>query len=204
MRRYLFLVIAMLFGTSAWSHGPHSFARIEPTSQEFVVDDVKNANVSLTLRSAAGEAVYLLQCHSAVYSSDADFAYSGDFECRLSSIGQRDEYSTLLTEDANQSRDWESRARFFSRSLAGKCADIPEFGARRSFRLRRMRITLKIMDPQFDSHGELVALALRVDVKPDSKANREIAAQVAFPADAPLDCELDKYFVRSKAVNSTK
>src|SRR5207245_11632673 len=106
-----------------------------------------------------GAPVYRLQCHSAEYSGgDHDFAYSGDFECRLSSVGNRDRYSTLLTEDAHQSRDWESRGRFFAQNLRGSCASIPDFGAVRKFKLRGMDLTLKIINPRFAPDGTLQSL----------------------------------------------
>ena len=117
-----------------------------PVHRVFDVPDVSKASVSLDLKSTDGEPIYRIQCHSAGYTGDPGFDYSGDFECRLSMIGYDNTYSTLLTEDINQSRDWESRGRFFAADLRGKCAQIPEFGVTRSFQLRGMDLTLLITD----------------------------------------------------------
>jgi len=127
---------------------------------------------------------------------DPDFDYSGDFECRLSSIPNRDTYSTLFTEDAHQSRDWESRGRFFAASIRGACARIPEFGTHRTFRLRGMRVGLQIVDPVFDKAGGLASLKLAVTVTRDPHAQRPVAESVPLPKTGASDeCKLRQYFV---------
>jgi hypothetical protein len=143
-----------------------------------------------------GTPIYKLQCHSAGYTDDPDFDYSGDFECRLSSIGVHDKYSTLLTENVHQSRDWESRGRFFSTNLRNECANIPEFGAIRNFRFRGMRLTLHIIDPVFTEGGKLSALKMTVTIHPDSKARRPIAEIVKIPkTGVQAGCRLQEYFI---------
>ena len=108
---------------------------VKPIQTTIDVPDVFRANVSLVVRSIHNQPLYRLQCHSKEYAGYPDFNYSGDFECRLSLVNGKNVYSTLLTEDHEQSRDWESRGRFFSTSLRGPCAAIPEFGATRTFKL---------------------------------------------------------------------
>ncbi|MGH9534864.1 MAG: hypothetical protein ACRD2E_08400 [Terriglobales bacterium] len=157
--------------------------------------DVAKADVSLGIRSTAGAPVYRLQCHSAGYTGDPDFDYSADFECRLSLIGRPNVYSTLLTEDANQSRDWESRGRFFAADLRGACADIPPFGATRSFKLSGMDLTLAIRSWKFAKNGKLRSLTLRVTVRPDPRAWRPIAEVVPLPKRAPAGCRIRGRFV---------
>jgi len=149
----------------------------------------------MRLKTKEGKDLYTLQCHSAGYVGDPDFEYSGDFECRLSLSNQPNTYSTLLTEDINQSRDWESRGRFFSADLRGACAQIPEFGAVRNFRLRGMRLTLKI-DPMFLG-DKLTSLKLTVTVASDPDAHRAIADIVTLPLTSPASCKIPEYFVDS-------
>ena len=174
-----------------------SFPTVKPLQRTFSVTDVPKANVSIDIESAVGDPIYHLQCHSAGYTGDPDFDYSGDFECRLSLIGQPNTYSTLLTEDARQSRDWESRARFFAAQLRGACARIPEFGANRSFALRGMDLDLRITAPTFTEAGKLKSLRLTVTVRPDPKAQRPIAEVVPLPADGtvPVGCGIRRDFV---------
>lgn len=176
--------------------GAQSYPAVSPLRRTFDVPDVAKANLMLVIKSRVGKPLYKLQCHSAGYTGDHDFDYSGDFECRLSSAAQRDEYSTLLTEDAHQSRDWESRGRFFSSDLRGACALIPEFGARRGFRLRGMDLTLEVTDPRFTEGGKISSLELTVTVRSDPQARRPIAEVVPVPkAGIPAGCDLQQHFV---------
>ena len=173
-----------------------AYPAVRPLHRTFEVPDVGKANISLDIKSVEGVPLYKLQCHSAGYTADPDFDYSGDFECRLSSIREHDTYSTLLTEDAHQSRDWESRGRFFSADLRGVCAHVPEFGANRNFKLRGMRLTLQITDPLFTEGGKLSRLKLTVTVGPDPRAQRPIAEIVPLPkGKIPTECKLQEYFV---------
>jgi len=176
------------------SRGALAYPSVAAGHWVFNVPDVSSANVSALIRSRTGVPLYHLQCHSAGYTGDSDFDYSGEFECRLSSVGDHDLYSTLLTEDANQNRDWESRARFFAADVIGKCANIPQFGSVRHFRLRGMQLTLKIVDPVVNRNRKLVSLKLKVAVQPDPTADREIAAIVQLPKGAPGQCLIHRYF----------
>jgi hypothetical protein len=122
----------------------------------------------------------------------------------MTNIGSVTNYSTLLTEDINQSRDWESRARFFSADLQGECASIPEFGSIRDFRLRGMMVTLQVLQPAFGPNGVLDSLKLKVAVQPDSSAQRPIAAAVPFPVSPPTQCKIEQYFPSPSASNTTQ
>jgi hypothetical protein len=184
--------------------GAQSYPAVMPLHRNFDVPDIGKANVSLDIKSVEGIPLYKLQCHSAGYTGDHDFDYSGDFECRLSSVGEHDTYSTLLTEDANQSRDWESRGRFFSADLRGACARVPEFGAIRNFKLRGMDLSLQITDAVFTGVGRLSSLKLTVDVHPDPDARRSIAEIVPVPKNGISgSCKLDEYFVDSATASKS-
>lgn len=174
---------------------------VEPLQRTFVVASVGEANVSADIKSLDGTPVYHFQCHSAGYTGDRDFDYSGDFECRLSLIGQPNTYSTYLTEDAHQSRDWESRGRFLAADLLGACARIPEFGATRSFKLRGMDLTLAIRDQKFTKSGKLTSLTLALTVRPDPGAERPIAEIVPLPkTGVPAGCKIRRRFVDYSAL----
>ncbi|HZU32400.1 MAG TPA: hypothetical protein VFB79_14890 [Candidatus Angelobacter sp.] len=200
--RILTLLFAALTLTS-WAGAQH-YPSIKAQSGLFEVPDVKYADVLFDIKSLEGTPVYRLQCHSAEYSGDDhDFAYSGDFECRLSSVGHPDIVaSTLLTEDAHQSRDWESRGRFFAKNLRGSCASIPDFGAVRRFKLRGIDLTLEIIDPRFTPDGTLQSLKLSVKVHPDASANRAIAAVVPLPkTPAARKCKIKEDFIDPVLIN---
>lgn len=192
--QWIFLLFTWCF--VAMYAGAQSYPAVKPLQRTFDVPDVSKANVWLDIKSVKGAPLYKLQCHSAGYTGDPEFDYSGDFECRLSSIGGHETYSTLLTEDAHQSRDWESRGRFFSADLRSVCVRVPEFGANRNFKLRSMSLTLQITDPAFTEGGKLRSLKLTVTVRPDPRAQRPIAEIVPLPkAGIPAECKLQEYFV---------
>jgi hypothetical protein len=182
----------------SWSE---AYPAVKEIRRSFLISSVANTNVSLDIDSENGKPLYHLQCHTAGYTGDPDFDYSGDFECRLSIIGEPNSFSTLLTENARQSRDWESRGRFFAIALRDPCARIPEFGASRNFKLRGMGMNLQITDSTFTEAGKLKSLKLTVAVRHDPMARRPIAEIVPLPpADqVPGSCQLRKYFVDNSA-----
>ncbi len=110
MRSYLAVMLfCFLVAVSASAQSYPAPAAIKKT---FDVSDVSKADISLHIKARDGRDLYTLQCHSAGYEGGSGFDYSGDFECRLILSNGQNTYSTLLTEDLNQSRDWESRGRF--------------------------------------------------------------------------------------------
>jgi hypothetical protein len=168
---------------------------VKPVNRTFYVQNVSQANVHLIIDSRDNKPLYELQCHSNGYTADPDFDYSGDFECRLSLAAAHNTFSTLLTEDPHQSRDWESRGRFFSADLTAPCSNIPNFGAMRTFKLRNMILTLQILDPQIGQDGKLKSLRLLVDAREDTNARTPIASAVNIPRNSPPECRLGEYFV---------
>lgn len=186
------------------SEASAKYPLVAPLERVIDVPSVQRADVNLIVKSVRGRPAYKIQCHSSNYSSDAGFDYSGDFECRMTPIGEVTKYSTLLTENPGQSRDWESRARFFSADLKGDCASIPEFGSTRDFRLRGMMVTIQVLQPAFGPNGVLDSLKLKVSVQPDSSAQRPIAAAVPFPVSPPTQCKIEQYFPSPSASNTTQ
>ncbi len=180
--------------------GAQSYPKPSPAKRVFTVSDVTKASISWPIKARDSSDLYTLVCHSAGYHGDSGFEYSGDFECRLILVNGQNTYSTLLTEDVDQSRDWESRGRFFGASLRGECSKVPEFGAMRNFTLRGMRLTLQVLDPKFQGE-KLLSLKLAVAVVPDAKARRAIADIVPLPrAEVPVSCKLSEYFADSTEV----
>lgn len=196
---YLFLcVTSSAFPSVAKCSDAIRYPAVQPTTRTFPVPVLADADVKLFIKSKDGLPVYELQCHPGGFEGDPEFDYSGDFECRLSSVGGHDEYSTLLTEDAHQSRDWESRGRFFASELRDPCSRVAHFGAVRDFRLRGMLLTLEIQDPQFDDATKLKSLTLRVTVVPDPSSCRPIAESVPIPkVGVPAGCKFQEHFVSS-------
>lgn len=186
-----------------------SWPAIQPVQRTFNAPDVKKMNVSLMIHTKTGIPLYGLFCGSPYGVSDNAYnggygidygTFNGDFECRLGLKGGGGVGGMLLVEDATQATPWPSRGRFFAANLVGACANIPEFGVTRTFRLRGMKLTLKVIDPvikgtyRFSGLPKLKSLTLKVTVRPDPAATRAIAAIVPFPKQWPPRCKLNYYF----------
>jgi hypothetical protein len=170
---------------------PLDWPRVAPLSESFFFPDASKAGAKLYIRGINGEPIYVLECHTYGYEGNSKFDYSGDFECSLGSIYPvHDSYSTLLTYDPIQTRDWESRARVFAEELYEACADYPEYGRERNFRLRGMKLSFKFSDVQFTRdrlvgdrpRGSLALRSFRFDVQvvADPTAVSQIAEDVPF------------------------
>lgn len=187
--RFGLLLIPALVFAGAWP-------AVRPFTQTVHIREAATAHAVFTISNRGAQPLYKLACYgSRAQPSGNDFVYDGDFECRLTAEnGENGQYSTLLTEDPDQSRDWESRARFFGSELVSNCGEIPEFGRVRDFSLRGMRIELRINDPTFDASGDLKSFTFSVSVVNDASPD----AQSGIAASPRIDqrwkeshCKLD-------------
>jgi hypothetical protein len=154
---------------------------IVPLTETFHFPDATKASVSISILKTDGQPAYRVDCHQFGYD-DPEFDYSGDFECRLSSLYSKETHSTLFTDEQHQSRDWQSRARFLSEELVGQCAEYPEYGRTRAFLLRGMRIVLELSNISLDRDAKprplLRAFDFRIVVRPSRRAVSSIAAPI--------------------------
>jgi hypothetical protein len=157
----LLVCVAPAFAGGDWP-------RMAPWESTVAVPDADRPQVRLAIPDADGHVAYVLDCGN-FDTQDPAFDYSGDFECRLMSAVPDTRYSTLLTENPDQTRDWESRGRFFVEDLQGACAADPILGARRAFELRGMVLRLAVEDVHtrlVDGRTRLASLQLHVSVVP--------------------------------------
>jgi hypothetical protein len=192
--------IFLLCLTATWSP-------IRPVTRTIHIADASQARLVLPIDGQNGRALYVLSCYGAKSQpNSSDFIYDGDFECRLIEGGApKSQYSTLLTEDFNQSRDWESRARFFGSELVPPCGDVPEFGLERNFLLRGMRISLRLSNATFAPQQVLHSFDFTVSVQNDAspRAQGEIAAPPEIDRRwSQLPCKLNNsvtpHFIHNK------
>jgi hypothetical protein len=176
-------MMKFLCGFSFFLMSVAMWSSVKPFSKTFHIVDASTAQILIPIQNPNGHTIYNLACYGPKSQPNAsDFVYDGEFECRLTEENKaKSEYSTLFTEDPNQSRDWQSRARFFGSELAGQCGEIPQFGREREFLLRGMRISLQIGDVTFGSNKKLKSFTFTVSVQND----REPEAQGQI-ASAPL------------------
>ena len=189
-----FFIFAIALPSAAQEVAPKDWPKIAPVKKTFTFSDMSNPIVDLPINAANGAALYRLECRSGDSYEGKDFDYSGDFECRLLSAVGQDAYRTLLTYQPIQPRDFESRARFLTSDLDGKCGDYPEFGHTRTMRLRGMRLKLVLA---FTSHPGLfpsdpgrpisAAMKFTVEARPDPGALSQIAEDVPYMDPAVLE-----------------
>ena len=186
----IFLGLISWLWISACGADAKSWPDVLPLKQSIYFSDTSQFAAGVYIFGVDGNPRYLIECHDYRYKEDKGFLYSGDFECRLTPLYEKTAYSTLFTDNPHQSRDWQSRARFLSQELVGKCASYPEYGAVRHFRLRKMDITLAMQDIKFGTSDagqptvkgrpKLASFRFDINVAPDPAAKSEIAAPVRY------------------------
>ena len=161
-----------------------------------LVSPISKARTYLVIRLLDGTPAYRLTCGSHDTTIDK-FNFSGDFECQLQTIpADYKRFSTLLTEDMKQSKDWESRASFSAPEVEPPCDRIPDFGALRTFRLRGMRLTLELSHITFKNERQFLRLQsfyFKARVEADPAATRPIAQPpVIDPKWKELPCTISQ------------
>jgi hypothetical protein len=106
------------------------------------------------IRDTGGKIAYTVECHNGNYDDESKINFSSDFQCALFSNGrdtlQETDFNLLVSPTKlEESSDDYNRAVMISQQLAGECADYPEYGAVRTFRLRGMLVTFKFTDLQW-------------------------------------------------------
>ncbi len=179
--------MALAAASSPVTHATQ-WPKVEEVHKSYIFSNVANAGFDLELRERNGErrAVYMLKCHSGVYEADSDFNYSGLIDCRLVSLYSKEAVSSLLSETAKQTSDWHDRGRFLATHLRKGCAAYPDWGQRRTFRLRGMKITIEIsniMPRSLLSEGgdKVQSYSVDIAVRPDPTADTPLTQEPRAP-----------------------
>lgn len=181
MRKFFRVILFLPFPAltaGAQEISPEEWQKIAPLKKIFPFPDMSNPSVDPVIPGVDGAPLHKLECRSGDTYEGREFESSGDFECRLNSASGKDASSTLLTYDPLQTRDFESRGRFFLSDLEGKCGAYPEWGAQRRFRLRGMQIVVEMSEVVLAPAGKMPdrqagaikRAKMHVRVKPDSAA----------------------------------
>jgi hypothetical protein len=141
----------------------------------------------LEIASKNGTSLYLLQCYLNPSDDDSDrdkFDYSGDFECRLTSLYDKRQ-NTLLTENPYPTRDWESRGRFLIEEITGECTDYPEYGRLRDFKLRGMNLRFEIkninLSTDINKEGKKITSIKDVEIEISIVSDPTAISEIAEP-----------------------
>jgi hypothetical protein len=189
------MLIALLL-LSAGSSWPQSWPTIQPVERTYHVESPDKPGVTLTIRTPTAGAIYRVDCGNGDTPDGAfGFDFSGDFECRLQTVPPNYSFSTYFTENPRQDRDWQSRARFFAHEVIEPCAQIPDLGRIRTFRVRGMKITLAMSNISFSGDGKephLRSFDFRIAAEVDPTARTAITEPPLIDAKwKSLPCPLD-------------
>jgi len=175
--------LAGTLGGSCWPE-------IKPVRAAYHFPEAEKAQLKNTIYGKDGKPLYVLECYAfSAIPKTSHFNYSGDFECVLHPYGTDSSFWTLLTELPNADRDWESRGRFLTAQLVEPCGEYQDLGTKRTFRLRRLKLTLNLTHVVFDNQKQnlssdapaLKSFDLEIAVVPDPTATSEMAATPRLP-----------------------
>lgn len=169
------MLLTLIFLSRLSLAGAWPMVKSTGNTVEFVGDDV---NYFLPINDKNGKLQYRLECHNYDYEGDEDFNFSGDFECRLSSVNQQERYSNLLTYTQKQTADWENRGLFYTAHFSSHCKSNRDWGKRRVFMMRGMTIELLISNEIIEKNGngsyKLKSFSFTVSVKNTPSFDSEI------------------------------
>lgn len=145
--------------------------RVDLRSQKITID--------LPITDQAGRVLYHFACRGGAdaYLDSLPGNWVAPLMCTLAPGAQASEQS-LLSED--DSAAWFSRGQFRPEELVGDCAKYPEFGVRRSFRLRGFRLKLEAQNVVVDSIGLTQSFTLAISLVSDPGARASQAERPGF------------------------
>jgi hypothetical protein len=180
MKKLPMVIVLLLICLQSVCYG-EQWPEITPISGEITFDNPETAAIQIEIKNAQHETFYILTCRSGDLEDINNFNYSGIFQCRLASCYSKDyDVTSLLVEDLPQTADWEGRARFLLDHVVGKCADTPDWGARQTFLLRKMRIVLNVNNVSLTGaikYPILNSFRFAYTISPDNSAISSIAAK---------------------------
>jgi len=159
---------------------PTTWPSVKPFTTSSRVDlSLAKVTIDLPLTDQAGRVLYHFACRggSDAYLNSLPGIWVGPLMCTLA-LGSQAKEQSLLSED--DSAAWFSRGHFRPEELVGDCAKYPEFGLRRSFRLRGFRLNLEVEDVVTDSKGLAKSFTLGISLVPDPSAGASQAERPGF------------------------
>ena len=163
---------------------------VEPVHRDYKFMSADKANVNLPILGLNGKPLYRFRC---VPDFPHENGTIGALGCYLISIASPDDEldsPSLLTENPLDGMVGHTRGEFSVFALENACADYPEHGSRRTFRLRRMKVSISIYDVEMidiinhqipsQTTKAIRAFGVSVTVTPDATALSAIAERVPY------------------------
>lgn len=195
--------------TSASTTKQFSWPLVAPQERRYSFEDASKARLSLTIRGTRGHTLYVLRCSSTDLDGEGE-VMPGDFACWLRAtdpkatprIGPENllnstPFAGNHFDDADaHGHDRES---IWAWQLDGNCGNHPDYGRKRVFRLRGMRLVLLFENVAFSAHADdsqpvLKAFDLSISVQGDETAISSLAEPSEFnaPTQEAHGCEILK------------
>lgn len=173
------VIFTLLLGVLAFQE-PQSWPVVATSSSSVSVNLASpRIEIDLPIRDIAGRVVYTFACRGGreLFLDSLPGNWVGPLMCTLAA-GTEAQEEGLLSEDASPA--WHSRGQFHAADLVGACAEYPEFGRLRTFRLRGFRLVLEARDVAVDATGTATAFTLAVSVGADPGATTQKAARPGY------------------------
>jgi hypothetical protein len=157
-----------------------AWPKVKPFTQSFPVDLMSERIViDVPITDQGGAVVYHFACRggNVAYLDSLRDNWVGPLMCTLA-MGDQAREESLLDEDDGPA--WYGRGQFRGEELAGDCANYPEFGVHRSFRLRGFRLSLDAQDVVVDRSGLARSFTLAVSLVDDAGATLSQAERPGF------------------------
>lgn len=167
---------------------PFRWPAVRPVEKHYSFSVASRAKVNLLIEDTQGDALYLLGCLPELPEGDKSAA---GLSCYLVPIAAPDlglESPTLLNDDPMEARIPHGRGEFWVDNLRGDCAAYPEYGSERTFRLRGMKIVLRVTNVVFGptrtfqtparTLSTMLSFGLQISVSPDPSTLSAISQPV--------------------------
>ena len=172
MMKYILCSLLIILSSICLA-GDTSWPIIKEFDEEFLAySEGKPVEYVKPLKDLNGNTKYLLVCRGGTteytdsLSDKLDINYVSPLTCILNN-GEKETESSLLAED--DSPPWHTRGQYHLFEFIGDCADYPEYGLLRHFRLRGFELTLSAIDLKLNKRGEPEQFKLRVSLRQDNK-----------------------------------
>lgn len=121
--------------------------KIQPFEKAYTFNSEEEMYLHFDVPDVNGKTAYFVECASPsnTHAKVENFAYSRQFECRLSLLRAKSlPESQLLVDRVDADREWMSRGGFTWNQITGRCSEYPDYGSQRAFRLRNLKLVITI------------------------------------------------------------
>jgi hypothetical protein len=184
------------FSPAQVAPGDVTWPQIQPAAVKVGFDLRSDAfELKFPIFDSEGDAAYWIMCvggsdaYTDRLSGKTGFNFVPPLGCRLDTKSGWNDGSLLAPQGQSV---WHTRGQFYIPEIERTCADYPEYGRLRNFKLRGMHLTFSIEEVEVGTDGKIDYFVLNINVEPDASAVSPISEKpgVASPyKESGLDCK---------------